>query len=493
VTEEERSNATQLFDLATEVKPVGVLRSLSAPESCLSPSSCPPRASKLVSAATMGPRASDHLTKALEALRAHDAGDTLAEAVCAGLLEVGAEPAGEPEEGLADRLAKEAKLSEDERGTKAGDPLSVLENGPKDDKDVALLEAALAHAVGARLDGADADDRREIASELLNAFDGLEAWTAVSAYRGLAAALEGEQSDLLWDEVAAGLIRGVGATPAKESPADARRRELLLTVRASALCRAPEGARAVLAGRLAADMPVGAVKRVALAALAGVDDVDAESAREAGRDPAASVRAATASRAPKLDGALEGKPWGPVTRILAALTGILLVRWLVLVVMRYLLRFRRSGTLVVGASTVKVVHETRLLGRVIRSGETSYSLRSVHAATLEARFPYLHLLVGALALVIGGALGVNFIVEGSCAAYPPLALFGVAVIGGGLVLDILLEVLVPARPGVSTLIIDMGRKWVRLRGVDDKRAGELVAALEKLLPEPTSKRRSPKR
>jgi hypothetical protein len=95
------------------------------------------------------------------------------------------------------------------------------------------------------------------------------------------------------------------------------------------------------------------------------------------------------------------------------------------------------------------------------------------------------MLVGALAMVIGAALGVNFLVEGACAGYPPLALFGLAVIGGGILLDVLLEVLVPNRKGVCSVALDFGpRRTFQLRGVDRKAAERFVEEVARLVPPP---------
>ena len=233
------------------------------------------------------------------------------------------------------------------------------------------------------------------------------------------------------------------------------------------------------------DIKENALKRVAIAALAGVDDAEAASHAPPGIERSAGPRAASAARAPKLAGELYGAAWGLVVRLLAAVTGILLLKWLFGLLSRYVLGLKRTGTVTLTASTVTVEHELHLLGRTVREGTTSYALRSLRSGGVERRFRYLHLLVGALALVIGAGFGINFLVEGACSSYPPLALLGVAIIGGGILLDVLLEVLVPNKKGVCTVSLDFGRrKHVRLQGVKQELADQFAKELELLVPQP---------
>jgi len=161
------------------------------------------------------------------------------------------------------------------------------------------------------------------------------------------------------------------------------------------------------------------------------------------------------------------------------------VRWLLKLGARYLLGLKNEGSINLRPTTIVIDGELRLLGKVVREQHATRALNTLRTATLDHRFRYLHLLIGAIALVLGAAFGINFLVEGALASYPPLALFGAAVIGGGILLDVLLELVIPNKKGVSTLTLDFGRRQVfRLSGVERKDAMQFIDEVEKLLPIP---------
>lgn len=431
---------------------------------------------------------------ALDLLQGHERGDQIADLVARALLSRAERTTSRPdaEPGLADKLAEESELDKKERAFGDHDPFELLERGAKSRREAVALEALLSRGVSRMLAEADDDtSRRRQIVELLEQLDWLEATSAVSPYRGLSLGLDQDEAELFWREATRQLAADSEAAPPSDPTAAARRRTRLL-VRAGALGRAPKSLRSHLATAVLHDVKASDIKRVALASLAGVDDATAAGPDDTSRNDTITARAVAASRAPKLEGEVEGPAWGLGARLAAAVTGVLLLRWLLRLLGRSLLGLRRTGNLILGATNVTLEHRTKLLGREIRSGTTTYALRSMRAGGREERFRYLHLLVGALALVIGVALGVNFMVEGACSSYPSLALFGLAVIGGGILLDILLEVLVPNKKGVTTVALDFGhRKQLRLRGVEADGAAAFVKEIHQLIPPPRTKTESP--
>lgn len=421
--------------------------------------------------------------RALEEIRAHEHGALLAEVASKALLDradrAGARPDAEP--GLAARLGDEAGLKPEDRRTDQGDPFELLERGPKSAEEAATLGALLAEGVAQRLaDAKDEAARREAAGALLDRLDWLDATTALAPYQALGAALEAPADEAFWDAAARSLAEA-SRQKAPDDPTAAARRRMRLLVRASGLAHAPARVKARLATSVLAEVEGAELRRVALAAIAGVED--AESEAEAGDPKAAAVRAASAARAPKLEGDLEGKRWGGAARALAAITGVLAIRWLLRLAGRYLLGLRSRATVSLSATAVTIDQKRHLLGRVVRESTAHHALRSLRTGALERRARSLHLLIGALGLVLGAALGVNFVVEGACSGYPALVLVGLAIIGGGIVLDLLLDVLVPGQRGTATIALDFGPgKLVRLRGLDRAAAESFVKELQSLIP-----------
>ncbi len=424
------------------------------------------------------------LSDAIQALKDHDHAGALAEATSRVLLSRAEDSRKQPHTApdTVSKLAEEHDLDKGGRATKLGDPFAILEHGPKNEAEAALLGALLARGVAKRIEeGKNEAARREVVADLLVNLDWLAATTALNPYQALGATLDDVQAELFWNVVATQLV-SESSKQSLDDPTLTARRRMGLLVRATALAHAPRTIRAALASNVLPDISSSDVRRVALASLAGVDDPEAPPP-DPSKTPAVAVRAASAARAPRLDGEFEGALWGFGAKLIAAITGILLIRWLVQLFARYLMGYRRKAKVDLGPSAVTVEEVTRLLGREVRQATHSHSLRSLRSGGIVRSFRTLHLFIGAAGLVGGAALGANFMVEGALSGYPPLALFGLAVIGGGILLDFLLEVLVPNKRGVCTLSLDFGRRnTVRLRGVNRDKALAFVKELEQLIP-----------
>lgn len=431
---------------------------------------------------------SEELARVIEEVGDHVHGAKLSEIATRVLLDR-AEGLGEhldTDPGLAEKLAKESKLEREERLLDGADPFEELQRGPTSTKRAALLGALLARGIAIQLEEAkDESATKDAVSGLLERLDWLEATTALSPYETLTAILESHTAEVFWRTVAQDLVH-TSRQSQPESPNVVARQQYGLLARASALTHAPKKVKRTLATNVLADLESSVLKRVALAAIAGVDDTENRANKsEHEQREVVGARAASAARIPELKGELERRPWSGTARLLAAVTGVLLIRWLYRLGARYLMGWRREASIKVTVNTVTVEEKVHLLGRVIREGTTTHSLRSLRNGAVERRFRYLHLLVGALGLVLLMTVGVNFLVEGACSGYSPLALFGLAIIGGGILLDVLLEVLIPGKKSVSTVTLDFGRrKLVRLRHIDKALATSFIAKLERLVPAP---------
>ena len=357
--------------------------------------------------------------------------------------------------------------------------LEAIDRGPKDEREAALASALVALGIRARLEAAGTPEaRRQVIEGFIDKLDWIEASSPLAPYSALAAALGESLGSVFWKTVVSTLGRDARA----DRSAGSSRPGFLLVTRASALAHAPAAMRPQLTASVLSQVTHDTLRRVALAALAGDGGAPGGASEP---DEPTERRDSGAPRSPRLEGHLVGRSWGLLPRLIAAVTGVLLLRWLIRLAGRFLLGLRHEGSIELKPQSIILDGTLRLLGRTIREEHAAHPLATLREASIARRFRYLHMLVGALALVIGAALGVNFLVEGACAGYPPLALFGLAVIGGGILLDVLLEVLVPNRKGVCSVALDFGpRRTFQLRGVDRKAAERFVEEVARLVPPP---------
>jgi hypothetical protein len=352
--------------------------------------------------------------------------------------------------------------------------LDALEGSPKDLEEAASAGAFLALGLKARIEAAGSPEaRRQVVAAFVDRLDWLELASPLAPYHGLAAILEPPLCEELWRAVGASLIAADAATPPSD-PTEAAQRHGLLLVRTGALALAPDNVKTELRAKLSEELQDDDLKALA-------SSVTALRVVSKSGDDAPGLRQPL-----EVKGELEGPRWGGVARLFAAVTGVLLIRWILRLAARVLLGRRRQASAKLDTTTLTINSTTHLLGSEIRKEQTTRALHLLAGVTVEQRYRYLHLVVGSLVLVLSLAFGINFLVEGVFSSYIPLALFGVGVIGGGIVIDLLLEVLLPDRKGTCTLCIDFGndrRVW-RLRGVDRTQAESLAAEAVKLIPPP---------
>jgi hypothetical protein len=180
-----------------------------------------------------------------------------------------------------------------------------------------------------------------------------------------------------------------------------------------------------------------------------------------------------------LGGEIVGRRAGPLWRTLRVLLhlSLLFVPWFLLRALgRFLVGLRCRGTLRLAEDALILRRERLLLGRRIRERETSYPLRSVLAVGRVKRYRWLHLLVGLLCLFFGGAIGIVAIHDGIAGGYAPLALAGFGLLGLGVVIDLALNILVPAARKRSIIELRLPREDLWIAGVEDDLAAAFVEA-----------------
>ena len=146
---------------------------------------------------------------------------------------------------------------------------------------------------------------------------------------------------------------------------------------------------------------------------------------------------------------------------------LLFVPWFVLrTLARFFVGYRRRGTLRLAGDGLILRRECLILGRKTRKEEISYPLAAVASVGRVKRYHWLHLLVGLLCLVVGGSVGIIAIHDGIAGGYAPLALAGFGLVGLGVLADLGLNVLVPARRSIVEVRLPR-RTWRRPRSRDD--------------------------
>jgi hypothetical protein len=171
-----------------------------------------------------------------------------------------------------------------------------------------------------------------------------------------------------------------------------------------------------------------------------------------------------------------GVPWTAL-RALFHLS-LLFVPWFVLrMLARFFVGLRRRGTLRLDPDGLVLRREASILGRRMSEEEISYPLTTVFAIGRVKRYRWLHLLVGLLCLVVGGSIGIVAIHDGVAGGYAPLALAGFGLLGLGVVIDLALNILVPAARKRSLVEVRLPREDLWLSGVEDDLAETFVRAV----------------
>ncbi|MBM4357130.1 MAG: hypothetical protein FJ096_03385 [Deltaproteobacteria bacterium] len=178
-----------------------------------------------------------------------------------------------------------------------------------------------------------------------------------------------------------------------------------------------------------------------------VTDTDAED-----DDELEAPRLSFSARRAGVSGQQAPLPLGAFGIVLGAVTGYLLVRYLVRVGASALLGARRPAELRVDGTGITVSTRLELLGRPVRTREVVIPFTNLATARRELRFPRLGLYAGLVALAAGTLLGVSLVTDGVWGRSPSLVALGFGVFGVGVALDMTLTSLGLARGGRYTLV-----------------------------------------
>lgn len=290
----------------------------------------------------------------------------------------------------------ELGLAREDGETPFGNAISVLERGPEDAAERALVEALAAHAIAEAPAGDDAEGTHARDLLRLSARFGVDAFPLVDRALG-DGALE------LWEGVGEAVRRG-------ESGASARAEAI---VGAAALASAESEA-----ARLVRKKVVSHLRDPLLVRVLGEGE---------GRGNDAAER--------RIEGELTHGARSPLRTTLLAVSGLLFAISLLRLLGALALVYRRPAEVLVSKSGIRVRAKTVLLGRTLREIDTHIATSALVRASREVRYPRLGLYAGLFALALGSYVGLSTFVDGVRAASPSMLLAGVVIVALGVALD----------------------------------------------------------
>jgi len=339
------------------------------------------------------------------------------------------------------------RISRSDADTMFGNVLLVLERGPANPIEWAMISAFAVRGLELKLENKSASERREVIERFARHADWLELATPYAPYRFVPDLLsEGTQLALI-----EALETGLLAPPDGPSVAAFRARAMLRIQLLSGFKH--KQARVVLA-RAAESSPDAAVVAAARHALGGEPLPDTEGF--------------------ELRGAIGKVPRLSTFRVFQYVTGITLLIGLWRLA-SYGLGLERNAKVRLETNAVHVFRETRLFGRTLRESDASYALRDIECATREVSMPAFQVLFGALALAIGVVMSMIWLSDGIARDDSSLMLSAALAIGAGVGLDLLFTGwgrLRTERAGFEMFVDN--ERVVALRKVDPERAQRFV-------------------
>ncbi len=185
-------------------------------------------------------------------------------------------------------------------------------------------------------------------------------------------------------------------------------------------------------------------------------------------------------RGSSLSGELTAAPRHAAWTAILGLTGILAVVWLVKLLGRYALAFKRPAAVRLTSRGLELDHRTEMLGRVLRDRETLVPIDNVAKVTREVRYARAGLYAGLFALAIGLYAGISLFVDGVRVPGSSPSLLGMAfvLVVVGLGVDFGLSSLSDSARGKCRLVVEP-RKGKRLciATLDPSTADAMLARL----------------
>jgi hypothetical protein len=352
-----------------------------------------------------------------------------------------------------ERKAGERKIARDDAKTSAGNLLSVLERGAENDAERVLLATAMVRGLSAALTVAKEDARTATLSRFVRHADYLELSTPLSIWSAIAVALGADLRPLLHAELAQRIV--------DDGSGDRGRAHAM---------------RARNAARLSA-LASWADEPSAACALSDVRQTRSLDPATVALASSLAPGKAISSEAREVRGLLERPRTRSVWRALSLITGLALLGW----ALRGLLALvgaRREVDLRIVDAGIELEERTRAFGRVLRQTKSAFTFAGVRSVVREVRYPRLHLYAGAIALGLGVLVGGIWIFDGVRGGDFRLAALGAGLLLAGALLDLVLDVVVPAQRGrVSVeLAAERGRR-VRVGNLPLAEADAFVGAL----------------
>jgi hypothetical protein len=399
----------------------------------------------------------EDLQRALACVKAHPRAPALAALACDVL---GAQAEGRTlfsgQRFMAQRASAHG-LDAESAKTELGNLLGMLERGPSDASEHALVAAFAARGVWDAWLAADASGQRAWLDKWVAALDWLETTTRYRVWQCLIGLADAASLGALCDAVAQAALRddAVVSTIGPDEPLVRAR----LSLRIALLRLAPIDAARPALLRVRARASDASTR--ALSAIGLGDPLDAPS-------PAEMLR---------VFGAVASATHSAWLRALRVLTGYALVHAL-LRALGFVVRLRRELELELDGRSLRERRRTWLLGRVVRSRDAIYPLERVRGAARTARYALVRTLLGLASLSIGVLLGGHFLFDALRGGATGLLSAAALVIGLGAALDLALDVLGSARRGQVRVQIDVsGAPSLALAGAPLADADRFLDAL----------------
>lgn len=317
-----------------------------------------------------------------------------------------------------DKRASEHGVTRNDAQTGAGNLLDILERGPEQGFERAMIAAFAVHGFGSRLLESSPEERSALVSRFVRHADFLELGTAYTMFPFVDSMLPLESAASLWQEVAQTIVDDA-------SGAEAERARARNAARLSALAASSSDAARDALERVVESGAVDAPTRAFALALRGDSKL-------------------APSRGVRIRGRVAPKRRSFAMRVLRWGTGWALLAWLARGI-GALFGLRHELEVTLGGKQIDVREERFVLGRRIAESKSTLMPDAIVEAGRAARYPALRLTVGVAALSIGLLFGGLVMFDGARSGELSLMLAGAGLALAGALLDLAIDVLGPGR------------------------------------------------
>lgn len=317
-----------------------------------------------------------------------------------------------------DKRASEHGVTREDAQTRAGNLLDVLERGPEQDFERAIIAAFAVHGFGSRLRESSPEERATLVARFVRHADFFELGTAYTIFPFVDSMLSLELAASFWQEVAQTVVDEASGTGGER----ARARN---AARLSALAASTSDAARDALERVVESGAVDAPTRAFALALRG-------------EPKCASPKGA------RIRGRVAPKRRSAAMRILRWGSGWALLAWLARGV-GALFGLSHELEVTLDDKRIDVREERFVLGRKIAESKSTLMPDAIVEAGRAARYPSLRLTVGVVALSVGLLFGGLVMFDGARSGELSLMLAGAGLALAGALLDLAIDVLGPGR------------------------------------------------